>query len=179
MALDQGRGWINLQDLNALNVIQHDASFTRPDIAFCPDQSYPHPDLVDDFLTHSSNGKYLSLGDISYFSSLRRNQCQRTNGQYSVTWSFLHKYFGSGNGALMYSVFGGNVEDLRCWLSEERLPDGWEPKNREFYGHTILQASTNTLAIEFNIDEQQKLRPQDALFVEPKASKILLGKSHG
>lgn len=38
----------------------------------------------------------------------------------------------------MYSIFGGNVEDLRCWLSEERLPHGWEPKNREFYGHTIL-----------------------------------------
>jgi hypothetical protein len=129
MALDQGRGWINLHDLNAQNVsttlpassgylqqylhlspmlilmlinqcllalqvIQHDASFTRPDIAFCPDQSYPHPDLVDDFLSHASNGKSLSLGDISYFSALRRSECKRKNGQYSVTWSFLHKFFG-------------------------------------------------------------------------------------
>jgi hypothetical protein len=44
---------------------------------------------------------------------------------------------GSGNGALMYSIFGGNVKDLRVWLAEERLLDGWEPKNREALGHTI------------------------------------------
>jgi hypothetical protein len=37
----------------------------------------------------------------------------------------------------MYSIFGGDVEDMRVWLAEERLPDGWEPKNREAFGHTI------------------------------------------
>jgi hypothetical protein len=112
--LDQGRGWIDLQDLSALNVghqdtyprksdsaltpvsqvIQHDASFTRPDIAFCPDQSVPHPDLVDRFLSHASNDKFLSLDDIVYFSGLRRAESKRSNGQYSMTWSFLHKFFG-------------------------------------------------------------------------------------
>ena len=48
---------------------------------------------------------------------------------------------GSGNGALMYSIFGGNVNDLRCWLTEERFPDGWEPMNREALGHTIMVGS--------------------------------------
>jgi hypothetical protein len=48
---------------------------------------------------------------------------------------------GSGNAALMYSIFGGNVNDLRVFLAEERLPNGWEPKNREFYGHTITVCS--------------------------------------
>jgi len=164
-------------------VIQHDASFTRPDIAFCPDQSYPHPNLVDRYLAHASDGKCLSLDDISYYSGLRRAECRRTNGQYSLKWSFLHEFFGktpyfanltlsclllcvfapgSGNGALMYSIFGGNVKDLRCWLTEERLPDGWEPKNREALGHTIIQTQVTSLAIEFNIDEKQKLRPGDA-----------------
>jgi hypothetical protein len=119
VALDQGRGWIDLHDLNALNVstantplalirqirvyadrspisqvIQHDASFTRPDIAFCADQSYPHPDLVERFLAQASNGECLSLDDISYHSGLRRAECKRTNGQYSLTYSFLHKFFG-------------------------------------------------------------------------------------
>lgn len=37
----------------------------------------------------------------------------------------------------MYSIFGGDVKDLRVWLGEERFPDGWEPKNREALGHTI------------------------------------------
>ncbi|RLM00415.1 hypothetical protein CFD26_108536 [Aspergillus turcosus] len=159
--LDHGRGWIDLQDLNALNVVQHDASFTRPDIAFCPDQSVPHPDLVDKFLSHASNGKSLSLDDIVYYSGLRRAECKRTNGQYSMTWSFLHQFFGSGNCALMYSIFGGDVTDLRVWLIEERFPDQWEPKNREAFGHTIAQAMSTSLTIEFNINEKQKLRPED------------------
>jgi hypothetical protein len=78
-----------------------------------------------------------------------------------MTWSFLHKFFGmfllssqsyaallirasttgSGNCALMYSIFGGDVRDLRIWLIEERFPDHWEPKNREAFGHTILVSS--------------------------------------
>lgn len=143
-------------------VIQHDASFTRPDIAFCADQSFPHPDLVDRFLAQASSGESLSLDDIAYFSGLRRAECKRTNGQYSLTWSFLHEFFGrfpcnlsfallfltdayfslgSGNGALMYSIFGGNVKDLRIWLAEGRFPDGWEPKNREALGHSIAVSS--------------------------------------
>ena len=44
---------------------------------------------------------------------------------------------GSGNAALMYSIFGGNVKDLRVWLAEEQFPQGWEPKTRESLGHTI------------------------------------------
>lgn len=75
-------------------VIQHDASITRPDIAFCPDQGYPHPDLVEKFLAHSSNGKTLSLGDIATSSGKRRAECKRSNGQYSMTGSFLHEFIG-------------------------------------------------------------------------------------
>jgi hypothetical protein len=41
----------------------------------------------------------------------------------------------------MYAIFGGNVKDLHCFLAEERLPDRWEPKNREAYGHTIVVRS--------------------------------------
>ncbi|RQM06383.1 hypothetical protein DH86_00001194, partial [Scytalidium sp. 3C] len=137
LQLDQGRGWIDLQDLNAMNK------------------------LVDKYLAHTSDGKHLSLEDITYYSGLRRAECRSTNGQYSLKWSFLHEFFGSGNGALMYSIFGGNVNDMRCWLTEERLPEGWEPKNREALGHTILQAQITSLAIEFNINEKQKLRPGD------------------
>ncbi|KAL5584245.1 hypothetical protein FOVSG1_013634 [Fusarium oxysporum f. sp. vasinfectum] len=132
--LDQGRGWIDLHDLNALNVssaiwmqyeyttsrqirmyadqslisqvIQHDASFTRPDIAFCADQSFPHTNLVDRLLAHASNGSSLSLDDIAYFSGLRRAECKHTNGQYSLTWSFLHEFFGGTTITLQFA---------HCW----------------------------------------------------------------
>ncbi|KAL5333993.1 Cloroperoxidase [Aspergillus crustosus] len=164
--IDQGRGWIDLHDLNALNVIQHDASFTRPDTAICSDQSFPHADLVDRLLAHASNGHSLSLADIAYYSGLRRAECKRSNGQYSLTWSFRHKYFGSGNGALIYSIFGGDVKDLRVWLSEERFPPGWEPKNREALGYTVVQSQSTALAIEFSINEDQKLRPGDDFWLQ-------------
>lgn len=45
---------------------------------------------------------------------------------------------GSGNCALMSSVFAGDVADLRVWLIEERFPDQWEPSNKEAFGHTIV-----------------------------------------
>lgn len=77
-----------------VQVIQHDASITRPDIAFCPDQGYPHPDLVEKFLAHSSNGKSLSLGEIAAFSGKRRAECKRSNGQYSMAGNFLHEFIG-------------------------------------------------------------------------------------
>ncbi|KAJ6103508.1 hypothetical protein N7486_005935 [Penicillium sp. IBT 16267x] len=164
--LDQGRGHINLHDLNALNIVQHDASFTRPDIAFCPDQSFPHPQMVEMLLDHATNNEFLSINDLVYYSGLRRAKSKRSNGQYSLTWSFLHKYLGSGSCALIYSIFGGDVEDLRIWLNEERFPDGWEPRNREAHGLTIAQASAITLTIEFNINEKQKLHPTDAAYLE-------------
>ncbi|KIO33542.1 hypothetical protein M407DRAFT_185850 [Tulasnella calospora MUT 4182] len=174
--LDQGRGWINLHDLNTLNIVQHDASFTRPDIAFCPDQSYPHAELVDRLLKASSNGTELSLEDWAYFSGLRRAECKASNGQYSMTYSFIHKFFGSGNAALLYSLFGGRVNDLEIFLKEERFPDGWEPRNREAFGHTIIQAQKTSLEIEFNINENQELRPGDELLDQRKPNYVAVGK---
>jgi hypothetical protein len=38
----------------------------------------------------------------------------------------------------MYSIFGHDVNDLRVWLTEQRFPDQWEPRNREALGHTIM-----------------------------------------
>ncbi|KAL2851639.1 hypothetical protein BJX68DRAFT_254671 [Aspergillus pseudodeflectus] len=160
--IDQGRGWINLHDLNALIVIQHDASFTRHDIAFCPDQSSPDRDLVERLLAHASKGHSLSLADIAYYSGLRRAESKHSNGDYSLAHSFRHK-LGSGNGALIFAVFGGDVKDLRVWLGEERFPAGWEPKNREALGYTIVQSQAATLLIEFSIDEEQQLRRGDEL----------------
>lgn len=61
------------------------------------------------------------------------------------THYYLCSVVGSGNAALMFAIFGGEVEDLRTWLSEERLPYGWQPKNREAFGHTIAVLSLSQL----------------------------------
>jgi len=62
----------------------------------------------------------------------------------------------------MYSIFGGDVKDLTVWLKEERFPDGWEPKCRWSYGHSIVFAQKTTIEIEFNINEKQTLRQGDS-----------------
>jgi hypothetical protein len=51
----------------------------------------------------------------------------------------------------MHSIFGGDVEDLRVWLSEERFPDKWEPRNREARGHTIMVSCQSFLTIYSNV----------------------------
>lgn len=146
--LDQGRGWVDLHDLNALNV-SHSVTITYvsltkfdilafrlsnmmpplhvctqrfsfhcndsrsflssgPDIAYCPDQSYPHSQMVDRFLSHASQvfkvtdkdssvkppATKLTVADIAYYSGLRRAECKATNGQYSLSRNFLHEFFG-------------------------------------------------------------------------------------
>ena len=138
-----------------------------PDIAFLPDQSYPHANIVEHMLSKSTDGKHLSLNDFSYFNGLRRAECKQSNGQYSLSHSFFHKFFGivfqnivprvwtdegntfigSGNAAFMYSLFGGNVEDLRVWLAEERMPPKWEPKVRWSYGNTIVVSRSLVLRL--------------------------------
>ncbi|KAG8991259.1 hypothetical protein FRB90_001416 [Tulasnella sp. 427] len=140
----------------------------RHDIAFVQDQSVPDPGLVNRFADHATitkNGRrYFALGDIAYYNGLRRAECKASNGEYSMTYSFFHKFFGSGNCAMLYAIFGADAEDLRTFLLEERFAPGWEPKTRWHSGQTILFAQITTLMIEFNTWEGQKLRPGDTYF---------------
>jgi hypothetical protein len=53
---------------------------------------------------------------------------------------------GSGGGELIYSIFGGNVDDLRVFLTEERFPEGWEPRTREAFGHTVTVSHYTSLS---------------------------------
>jgi len=162
---DNGRGYIDLSDLNAQNVIQHDASFTRPDIAYWPDQSKPHPETIDLFLARASDRKHLSISDIAYHASVRRAECRATNGQFAMD-DMTKKFFGDMNATLMWSVFGGRKDDLEIWLKEERFPDGWEPRNRQSYGYAIGLAEAVALTLEFNINEKTPLRSGDAYITD-------------
>ncbi|KAG8944784.1 hypothetical protein FRC04_001522 [Tulasnella sp. 424] len=174
--IDQGRGYIDLSDLNALGIVQHDASFTRHDIAYVSNQAEPDADLVTRFIQHATDKKNnrprFSLADMSYYNGLRRAECKASNTQYSLSYSFFHKFFGSGNAAMLYSLFDGDAEDLDVFLHEERFPDGWEPKVRWYGGHTIIFAQIATFMIEFNTWERQQLRPGDSFFNQMEKLKL-------
>ncbi|ELU42260.1 hypothetical protein AG1IA_03713 [Rhizoctonia solani AG-1 IA] len=65
--------------------------------------------------------------------------------------------FGCINSALAYNVFDGNAADLKIWFLEERLPNGWEPKNRSYHGLTIKKLNGIASQIEKGISRAGNL----------------------
>jgi hypothetical protein len=144
--------YFDLSDLNCHNGIEHDASLTRHDTAFQPDQGKPALDLVRDLLSRGKSAgkgkpRYITPATIAAFSAERRAHSQSHNGQYTL--GAFHKFFSASNSAIMYDTFAGNVDDLSTWLEEERIPDGWEPAVRGPFGLTITDLHLRVAEIEF------------------------------
>jgi len=155
LSRDYYKDTANLSDLNVHNGIEHDASLTRRDTFDAPDQSKPDHALIDRLLACASGkdratGKtILTNADVARFSHIRRTECKANNPQYML--DTLHKIFGSNNSATMTTIFGGNVEDLEIWLKEERLPEGWQPRIRDRFGHSMMSFNRSVFAVEFKI----------------------------
>ncbi|KAG8743484.1 hypothetical protein FRC10_011957 [Ceratobasidium sp. 414] len=135
---------MTLDDLNAHGGIEHDASYTRADVKWQPDQSVPNADVI--------RGLYESAGldidnlkptdtfkvkDFSNYLAYRRAHSKVFNGQYLMSTN--GKVFSCANSAIAYDVFAGNAADLKTWFLEERMPDNWEPRLRLRYGLTIAK----------------------------------------
>ena len=46
------------------------------------------------------------------------------------------------------------MQDLRPFLLEERLPDGWQPRIRHPMGLTMAEFNQTALKVEFGIKEE-------------------------
>ncbi|KAI6126785.1 Chloroperoxidase [Pisolithus sp. B1] len=137
----------DLEELDLHNGIEHDASLTRLDTALQPDQSRIHKPFIEDLFSFAT-GKYkeqpmLTIKDMSRFSGKRRAEARATNPD----------LFGSTNTATLLTAFGGRVDDLRVFLLEERLPQGWEPRIRSPYGLTIFKFNQTIIPLEWGIRE--------------------------
>jgi len=145
---------LDLSDFSLHNGIEHDASIAREDSAFQPDQGTPAQYVIDRFLDSATgdNGKTLTVDDFSRFLAERRVECRNRNRQY--TESFLHNMFGSLNSAILVNIFGGKVDDLRIFLKEERIPDGWQSYETAKYGTTQAHMNVTALMIETGIDTE-------------------------
>ena len=53
--------------------------------------------------------------------------------------------------AFILKVFGGVVADLRTFLGEERLPDGWEPRTRHRMGLTMTEINLKIAHVELGV----------------------------
>jgi hypothetical protein len=55
----------------------------------------------------------------------------------------------------MLTVFGGRQEDLGTVLTEERFPEGWEPRILARNGLTMAMFNRAALKVEFGINEKK------------------------
>jgi len=151
-----GRDTIDLSDLAAHNIIEHDASFLRHDAYFEPNQTAPARDLIQKLLASASGPAsaehpkgYITPGDLSRFYSLRIAQSKRDNPVYSL--STLHAFFGASNASLLYETIGGDVETGTVLLLEERFPDGFETSMRGRKGFTMVDFHLRSAEIALGI----------------------------
>lgn len=54
----------------------------------------------------------------------------------------------------MLTILGGKVKDLRPFLLEERIPDGWQPRVIHPMGLTMAAFNRTALQVEFGIKEE-------------------------
>ncbi|KAJ7049206.1 Chloroperoxidase [Mycena amicta] len=149
---------LDLADLNLHNGIEHDASLTREDQKFDPDQDKPYLPFINDLLD-SASGKdstdtnILTLSDLQRYSARRRVDARAKNPDFSLEKT--HKVFGSANSSTLITIFGGRVDDLSSFLREERIPHGWEPRVRQRMGLTFITFNRTLFKLEKGIDKYE------------------------
>ena len=60
----------------------------------------------------------------------------------------------AGSSSALIVIFGGYVADLRPFLLEERIPDGWQPYDRHRMGLTMAEFNMAGLKVELGIEEE-------------------------
>jgi len=58
------------------------------------------------------------------------------------------------SGSTLLTTFGGRLGDIYTFLTEERLPNGWESRIRDQMGLTIFALNRTVLRVELGIDEE-------------------------
>ncbi|TFY71288.1 heme-thiolate peroxidase [Dentipellis fragilis] len=169
-----GRSFLNdtfdLEDISVHNGIEHDASLTREDTYISTSQARPSLPLVEKLVASatgpplrghpSTNGaandakpdasldRTLTLADLARISTKRRADAAKSNSQFSL--STIHKIFGSSNSATLLTIFGGHLPTINTFLTEERLPSGFESFIRKPMGLTMMQFNATVLPLELS-----------------------------
>ncbi|GAA5827925.1 hypothetical protein JCM5353_007741 [Sporobolomyces roseus] len=156
--LFEARGMIDLEDLSAQGLVQHDGSVTREDVnspyasgTVAATQGTPSLRLVDLYYPANTSVEYTYQNSAAILAHARRSS-RSVNGQFYL--SPTQYIFSSGNMALTQTTIGGKVDDLRAWFggAEPRGVEGFtrdfEPKARQGWGVSILQAQIMTALVE-------------------------------
>jgi len=58
------------------------------------------------------------------------------------------------SGSTFLTIFGGRMSDIYTFLTEERLPDGWESRVRDQMGLTLFAFNRTVFRVELGIKEE-------------------------
>lgn len=58
------------------------------------------------------------------------------------------------SGSTLLTIFGGRINDIYTFLTEERLPDGWESRVRDQMGLTFSGFNRPAFRIELGIEDE-------------------------
>ncbi|KAJ3011222.1 UNVERIFIED_CONTAM: hypothetical protein HDU68_001779 [Siphonaria sp. JEL0065] len=129
--LANGTPYLNLDDLNTHNRIEHDVSLTRQDAHF-GDNHTIDPTLVKQFLGSSSDGAVISAKDLVKYRLSRYNDSKKRNPE--LTFGALQEGMAWGEASLVLTVFGnGNyvpVSHVESFFLHERIPDSYKKPNK-------------------------------------------------
>jgi hypothetical protein len=54
----------------------------------------------------------------------------------------------------LLTIFGGRMNDIYTFLTEERIPDGWESRVRDRMGLTFFTFNRTVFRVELGIKEE-------------------------
>lgn len=68
----------------------------------------------------------------------------------------VHSYLVAISASTLLRVFGGRMSDIYTFLTEERIPDGWESRVRDQMGLTFFSFNRTVFGVELGIKEEVK-----------------------
>lgn len=146
-----GERVLDLDQLDAPGVVEHDISLSRRDHAQ-GDNHTPQADLIQGLLGSSTDGgKMLTVEDLARYRRFRIYEQRRVNEE-AVYGTFQHVEACAEIGLLM-GVFGGKdgvkVKFLRAFFREERLPvkEGWRARGGWWRGLGVLELVSKSASV--------------------------------
>eukprot|EP00475_Leptophrys_vorax_P029610 TRINITY_DN436_c0_g2_i1.p2 TRINITY_DN436_c0_g2~~TRINITY_DN436_c0_g2_i1.p2 ORF type:complete len:251 (+),score=-6.46 TRINITY_DN436_c0_g2_i1:255-1007(+) len=113
------------------NRIEHDVSLVRDDIAL-GNNWLVNDTLVDQMLTFSSDGQFLTARDVANYRSARLEFSKTHNPSY--TFDLVHRVIANGESGLLLLCFGDPLRrsaiplaHIEAFIRKETMPDGYRP----------------------------------------------------
>ena len=66
----------------------------------------------------------------------------------------MHSCLVAISASTLLTIFGGRISDIYPFLTEERIPDGWESRIRDQMGLTLLAFNRTVFGVELAIKEE-------------------------